>query len=359
MSASDVMKTLASVIGDNEDEATVTKFLDSGFPPLNDASSANWDNGFPVGRLVEIAGPPSSGKTAIATKVMIAAQKAGGVAGFMDHEHSFSSKLATNMGLDTSHGWVYKKPDTFEKSVAIFNKAVAYIRENKLIASDAPIVWVFDSLAAMIPRSTLYDEKGELRDPEKLNMNDHTALARATSTHFKAIALMAEKYDVCVIFLNQLRAKIGVIFGDPRTTTGGSSPEFYFSQRLWLTARQIKKKNQNVPLGMEITGKFVKNKISAPFREATWRFVFQEDGSGRFDVERSLIDYLEENQLIESSGARGSVKFEGKSINKDVLARQIEAEGPAGFAKLKALLPARQTAQIVGSFEVNTSDEKT
>lgn len=352
----DVMKALSSVIGENDKEATVSQFLDSGFPPLNNASSSDWDGGFPVGRLIEIAGPPSSGKTAIATKVMIAAQRAGGLAGFMDHEHSFSTKLAVNMGLDVNKAWIYKKPDTFEKSVAIFNKAVAYTREKKLIPASAPIVWVFDSLAAMIPQSTLYDDKGQLRDPEKLNMNDHTALARATSTHFKAIAMMAETHNVCVIFLNQIRMKIGVMFGDPRKTTGGSSPEFYFSQRLWLSAKQIKKPKQSEPAGMEITGKFVKNKISAPFKEASWRFMFQEDGSGHFDVERSLIDFLDEKHFIERSSKPGDVKFEGKSINKEVLARQIEAEGEVGMKKLKALLPAKYEPPVVASLDLDDSE---
>lgn len=352
MSSEDVMKALADVIGENDEEATVTRFLDSGYPPLNHASTSDWDKGFPVGRLIEIAGPASSGKTAIATKVMIAAQKAGGIACFMDHEHSFSSRLAMNMGLVTDRGWIYKKPDTFEESIAVFNKVVASIREKKLIAKTAPIVWVFDSLAAMIPRSTLYDDKGELRDPAKLNMNDHTALARATSTHFKVLAMMAEKYDVCVIILNQLRSKIGTMFGDPFITAGGSAPEFYFSQRLRLTAKKIRKLKTDSPIGMEITGTFVKNKIAAPFKKATWRFMFQNDGSGHFDVERSLIEYLFENQLIERSGAPGAVKFEGKSINKETLARQIEAEGEAGFNKLKAFLPKKAEFETIGKIDV-------
>lgn len=355
MSASNIMEALADVIGENDEEATVTRFLDTGYPPLNEASTSDWDRGFPVGRLIEIAGPASSGKTAIATKVMIAAQKAGGIACFMDHEHSFSSRLAMNMGLVTDKAWIYKKPDTFEESIAIFNKVVKTIREKELIAETAPIVWVFDSLAAMIPGSTLYDDKGELRDPSKLNMSDHLALAKATSTHFKVLAMMAEKYDVCVIVLNQLRSKIGVIYGDNNTTTGGNAPEFYYSQRLRLSAKKIKKPKIDAPIGMEITGTFVKNKIAAPFKKATWRFMFQNDGSGHFDVERSLIEYLDENQLIERSGAPGSVKFEGKSINKETLARQIEAEGEAGFNKLKALLPKKSEYETIGEIEVSKS----
>jgi protein RecA len=352
------MKALTGVIGANDPEATVRHFLDTGFPPLNNASSADWDNGLPVGRLVEIAGPPSSGKTAIATKAMAAAQAAGGVAGFMDHERSFSLTLAPKLGLDTTPGrLIYKKPETFEESVGIFSLAVSTIREKKLIAKDAPICWVFDSLAAMTPQSVLYDSKGKLRDPKDRNMNDNTALARATSAHFSGIAQIAEKYDVCVIFLNQMRTKIGVMFGDPRKTTGGDSPEFYFSQRIWLSAAQIKVDKEVI--GMEVTGAFVKNKVARPFVKAKWRFMFQPDGTGRFDAERSLVEFLNEQKLLvgvdPSTGKDtkpGYHMWDGKQMTREGIARAVEAEGKAGFDKLKALLPPKYEPPIVAEADM-------
>ncbi|SOC90110.1 protein RecA [Rhizobium sp. AN5] len=354
----DIMKALAGVIGANDPEASVKHFLDTGFPPLNNASSANWDNGGPVGRVIEIAGPPSSGKTAIATALMTAAQKAGGIAAFMDHERSFMSSVAKKIGLDTTPGiFIYKKPETFEQSVDTFHKTVALIRDKKLIAKDAPIVWVFDSLAAMVPQSVLQDAKGNAREAAERNMNDNTALARATSAHFPAIAMIAEKYDVLVIFLNQMRKKIGVVFGDPRKTTGGDAPEFYFSQRLWLSAAQIKGPNGDV-LGMEVSGMFVKNKVARPFAKAKWRFMFQPDGTGRFDVERSLIEFLNEEKLFPTTKPdgkevrKGFVFWEGKEIARENLARQIEAEGPTGFAKLRALLPAAYKPPVVADVEL-------
>jgi len=359
LSPEDIMKSLAGVVGANDEEATVTAYLDSGFPPLNNASSANWDGCFPLGRVIEIAGPPSSGKTAIATAAMAAAQKMGGIAGFMDHERSFSLKLAPRLGLDTTPGpLIYKKPETFEEAVAIFLTAVAHIREKKLIAKDAPICWVFDSLAAMTPQSILYDSKGKRRAAGDRNMNDNTALSRATSAYFPAIAQAAEEHNVCVIFLNQIRTKIGVMFGDPRKTTGGDSPAYYFSQRLWLSASQIKLGTDVI--GSEVTGTFMKNKVSRPFAKASWRFMFREDGTGYFDRERSLIEFLNDQGLIATIDPatgkevkKGYVYWEGKQVTRDNLARQIEAEGPTGFAKLKALLPPKFEAPIVASVELD------
>ncbi|SCW95795.1 hypothetical protein [Ancylobacter rudongensis] len=360
-SPEELAKALAGIIGENDEEATVKQFLDTGFPPLNNASVARWDGGFPVGRLIEIAGPPSSGKTAIATAAMGAAQAAGGVAGFMDHERSFSMALAPRLGLNIKPGhFIYKKPETFEQSVGIFHLAVRTIRDKKLIKPDAPICWVFDSLAAMVPQSVLYDDKGNLRPPEKRNMNDNTALARATSAHFPAIAQIAEQYGVCVIFLNQMRKKIGVMFGDPRKTTGGDSPEFYFSQRLWLSAAQIKAgKESKEVVGMEVTGAFVKNKVARPFAKAKWRFMFMPDGTGRFDAEASLVEFLNEQKLLPTARPdgkpvrQGYVLWEGKEVARSQLPRLIEAEGPAGFAKLTKLLPAAYEAPVISETELD------
>lgn len=350
------MDAIFDAIGDNDVPATVSRYLETGFPPLNFASTSDWGRGLPVGRLIEIAGPPSSGKTAIATKAMIAAQEAGGVAGFMDHERSFDMNLGEVIGLDTkTRGrFIYKKPETFEQSVATFQLAVRTIRENKLIPKDAPICWVFDSLAAMVPHSVLYDSKGNLRPPTERNMNDNSALSRATSAHFPAIAQTAETYDVCVIFLNQFRNKIGVVFGDPRKTTGGDSPAFYFSQRIWLSASQIKK--DKVTLGMKVTGKFVKNKVSRPFLEATWNFMFQDDGTGRFDVIGSLVDFLIEEKIIPAGTGKGKYDWQGKSVGRDTLVKFLEGQGQAGIDALKALLPARYEPPVVAEVDASVED---
>jgi protein RecA len=358
-SAEDIAKSLAGIIGDNDEEATVRSFLNTGFPPLNHGSSSKWDGGLPVGRMLEIAGPPSSGKTAIATAAMAAAQKAGGIAGFMDHERSFSVDLAPRLGLDVTPGrFIFKKPKTFEESLQICAIAARHIRSKKLIAPDAPICWVFDSLAAMVPQSAYYEMKNGkavgVKSLEDRNMNDNSALARATSNSFPAFAQLCEEFDICAIFLNQIRMKIGVMFGDPRKTTGGQAPEFYFSQRLWLSASQIKKGDEVI--GQEVTGKFMKNKVARPFRTASWRFMYQEDGTGRFDRERSLIDFLSEEGILKAGSKAGTIEWNGKSYPKETVARAIEKEGDVGFKKLLALLPANYEPPVVAEVELEQEE---
>lgn len=351
----EIADALASVIGGNDDEATVKQWLDTGFPVLNHAASARWDGGFPVGRMIEIAGPPSAGKTAIATAAMASAQRMGGVAGFMDHERSFSAALAqSRLGLDVTPGrFIYKKPRTFEESVAISHAAWKIIREKKLIPDEAPICWVFDSLAAMVPQSVLVDSKGRERSAEDRNMNDNTSLARATSAHFPALAMLADEYNVCCIFLNQLRTKIGVMYGDPRKTTGGESAAYYFSQRLWLSSSKVKKGTDIV--GTQVTGNFVKNKTSRPFTEADWYFMFEEDGTGYFDREKSLIEFLEKNGHIQKGKPGYVVWTDGKQYPRDTLAKAIRDSG--SFEELVKMLPAQYEAPVVANIQMGELED--
>lgn len=354
-SANELADVMTKLIGGNDKEATVRHFLDTGFPPFNHALSSRYDGGLPVGRLVEIAGPPSAGKTAISTAAMAAAQKMGGLAIFMDHERSFSMSLAPRLGLDVSPSrFVYKKPETFEESFGIVSQVCNAVRERKLIPDDAPICAVFDSLASMVPYSVLYDEKGKKRDGAKRNMTDKMALPQATSQHLPGLAQQFEDQNVCGIFLNQTRTKIGVMYGDPTTTPGGDSPKFYFSTRIMLGAQKIKSAAKGGPiLGQLVTATMIKNKVARPFLKASWRFMYQDDGSGRFDVERSLVDFLEEQKVIEGAGP-GFVNFEGKRIGKEALARQIEKEGRV--EDLRKLLPTNYSAPVAA--EVEEEDEK-
>jgi recombination protein RecA len=351
-SAEEIAKSLTGLIGKNDEAATVSQFLDTGFPPLNYALSGQWDGGFPVGRVVEVSGPPSAGKTAISTKVMSAAQKLGGIAAFADHERSFALKLAKNIGLEDKAGkFIYKKPETLEESFGLCTVAASHIRQNKLIAPSAPIVWVFDSLAAMVPYNVLYDSKGNLRDPKDRNMKDNLGLAAAASAHLPALAQKAEDLGVLVIILNQLRTKPGVVYGDPIYTPGGNAKEFYFSQRVRLSAQKIQqgKGADAQVLGMEVTAKVIKNKVSRPFLTASWRFMFQPDGSGRFDVERSLVEFLASEGLLKPAKP-GYVEWGGKTVHKETLARDIEKRG--AFKELTALLPAAYEPPVVAEVDL-------
>lgn len=329
MSAADLADAIEGVIGSNDEHQEVKIFLDTGYMPLNRDISGSYDGGMPVGRIVEMFGPPSSGKTAIATKVMIAAQQAGGVAAFMDHERSFDVGLAAGFGLDVTKGrWVFKTPETFQESVDYAKKLMQVIRTKELIDEDAPIVIVFDSLASMVPQSILVDSKGKERDAADRNMNDNTALARATSAYFPALAMLAEKYNALLLFLNQARTKIGVMYGDPTTTPGGVSPEFYSSVRIklgrtMLTSGQGKDRQT---VGQAIGSECVKNKVSRPFQKSKWNFMFREDGSGFFDVIGSTIEHAIDEGILKTSGPR--VEWtDGKSYFKSQLAKRIEDEG--------------------------------
>lgn len=323
----DLADFIRDMIGDNDEKQEVRFWLDTGFPPLNKAISNRYDGGMPCGRMVEMYGPPSAGKTAIATNVMIAAQKAGGIAVFLDHERSFDAGLAESLGLDTSPGrWIYKKPETFEASMDLVKRLARGIRERKLIPDDAPMVVVFDSLASMVPHSTLYDSKGGEKDAEDRNMNDNTALARATSAHFPALATIAEKYEVLCLFLNQQRTKMGVMYGDPTSTPGGNAPEFYASVRIKLSRAMLKDKASQEVLGQRITAECIKNKVSRPYQKAAWNFLFKADGTGHFDVAGSLLEYLKEQGKLTVSGA--FIEWvDGKKYYLGPLAKKIIDDG--------------------------------
>lgn len=343
-----IMDALAGTYGKNDEESTVSIWLDTGYVELNHALSGRWDGGLPVGRIIELSGPPSAGKTALATAAMASAQKAGGIGGFSDHERSFSNVLAQKIGLDTTPGrFLFKKPRTFEESIDMMGMTAALIRKKKLIAPEAPIAWVFDSLASMVPQSALFDKNEKERGAADRNMNDNTALARATSAHFPALAQHVEEFGICCIFLNQIRTKLGVLYGDPRTTPGGDAPKFYASQRIMLGSSKITKGTDTI--GAEVTASVIKNKVCRPFTKATWRFMFQPDGTGRFDVERSTIDFLEKNELIEK-GRAGYVKWDGKEVHKEELARRVQAGGL--MPELHKLLPKVYEPEVLSEVEV-------
>lgn len=292
----DLAKSLESAIGNNDKAQEVTNWLDTGYPPFNKILGGDGlKTGVPFGRIIEMFGPSSSGKTAIATLLMIEAQRMGGVAMFMDHENTFDVGMATAMGLKTDFPfWIYKRPETWEQSNTMAMKAAEAIRASKAIKPEAPIMIVFDSVASMIPRSVF--EKGI----DEYTMNDTTALARVTSSTLKAVNQFTSKQNAVMLYLNQIRTKLGVVFGDPTSTPGGSAFEFFASIRLSLGRTKIMEEEDGKKqmVGQIITVKTAKNKVTRPFQEVKLTMMFNEGGGIEFDAVATMVDYLIDNELL-------------------------------------------------------------
>lgn len=322
---------LEKILGENDPFASIDCLLNTGYDPLNYALSGKYDGGFPGGRIVEIFGPESSGKTWLATQAMIAAQKAGGIAGFHDHERSFLPSVGAGLGLDLNpRRLFFRKPETFEGSISTFIKASNAIREAGHIDPKAPLCWVFDSLANMIPQDKFK------KDVTELNMNDMTMLARMSSQIMPVLAMVAERNNACVIILNQMRLKPGVVYGDPNTTPGGNALKFHATTRIQLGAVRLTREEngEKVMYGQQVIARCVKNKGARPFLTAKWKFLFGDDGIGRFDVAGSLIDFAVEKKLLTKAGTR--IEYDGKTYPASVLAKKLENEGRVG--ELTALI---------------------
>ncbi len=317
---------IESAIGKNAKNQEVTVWLDTGYPPLNMAISGEPDKGFPCGRIVEMFGPSACGKTAIATRAMISAQAAGGIAMWMDHERAFDLAVAQSMGLSDERGrWIYQRPETFEASVDTAVKIAKMVREGKLIKPEAPIVVVFDSLTSMIPQSKMFDNKGKAKGTTDYTMHDSMALAKACSACFPALVGLCEKYNILMLFVNQIRLKPGVVYGNPETTPGGNAPEYYSSLRLSLGKEFIKDKATKEVLGQIVRAKVVKNRMFRPWKTAEWNLMFSDKGMA-FDVIGSMVELLAENGILERAG-NGYIWTDGKKYMKPALRAKIETEG--------------------------------
>lgn len=335
----DLSDILATVIGGNDENQGVTNWIDTGYEPLNNIMSGDNSLGLPQGRLVEMYGPSSAGKTLLATMMMISAQRMGGVAGFFDHERSFAVQLAKQLGLNDTRGWIYKQPKTWEESNTLMAKAAKAIRDNKIIPADAPILFVFDSIAAALPKSVA--DKGM----DEYTMNDTTALARVTSTTLKTMAAFAEEYNFTVLYLNQIRTKPGVVYGDPTTTPGGQAMEFYASVRIALGRKKLFEEigGEKVFVGQEITMKATKNKVARPFQECKLRMMYNADGVAYFDVTGSLLDYAIDAKKVAASGARVTW-VDGKSYYRKQLIKHINETGQLRI--LKGLLAGVDLSEL-------------
>lgn len=340
---SDLNSFLAQFLDEDDDLCEVDGWLNTAIPELNFAVGGAVDRGMPVGRVIEIFGPPASGKTFLATQIMIAAQKAGGVAGFSDHERSFQLKLAENLGLDVNSKFLRLKPRTFEESV---NKACRFaqqIREESKIPKNAPLVWVFDSVASMVPAEKLYDDKGNFRgvaggDKKGHNMRDKLALATCCSQAYPQLVQFAEDYGMTILMLNQIRTDPGVMFGNPNKTPGGKSHEYYASVRLSIGKKDIPEKSSEKDFGgFRITAKTVKNKVYRPGLEASWVVKYDERGSLYVDLHETYLDYLIEKGLVEMATTQ-SVMWNGEKKRKTLLLQELRDAGEESLEMLKDMM---------------------
>jgi recombination protein RecA len=267
--------------------------------------------GFPRGRVVEIFGPESSGKTTIALQVIAEAQKTGGMAAFVDAEHALDPAYAKKLGVDVDNLLV-SQPDYGEQALEI---------AEALVRSGAIDVLVVDSVAALVPKAELDGEMGD----------SHMGLqARLMSQALRKLTGIVSKSRTCLIFINQIREKIGVMFGNPETTTGGRALKFYASVRIDIR-RIAAIKEGDIVTGSRTRVKVVKNKVAAPFREAEFDIMYGEGISREGD----LIDLAANNGIVEKSGAWYSYKSERIGQGREN-ARQFLKDNKDTMAKLEA-----------------------
>ena len=309
-----IASAIEEIFGGEPDTVGVRHWLDTGYAPLNMALTGRPLEGLPSGRIVQMYGDSSSGKTVISVDLMIAAQKAGGLALFMDHERTFMKDLAEARGLNMERGrFSLQYPRTFEESITKAVKWARYIRDNELVPESAPLIVVFDSLNSMVPQSKMEKELDELK------MNDKLALAASCSSVFPALTVLAEETDCLMLFLDQIRQDPGVMFGDNTKTSGGKAPGFYSTIRIALSRKVIKK--DGAELGQSIVAKIVKNKVGRPFLTAEWDFLFDEDGSGFLDRIGGMVDYLVNRGIIAKTGAY--LEFKGKKVHRGPLVEAL------------------------------------
>jgi recombination protein RecA len=260
--------------------------------------------GFPRGRVVEVYGPESSGKTTLALSVIGQAQRKGGVAAFIDAEHALDSEYAKKLGVDIDNLLV-SQPDHGEQALEI---------AEMLVRSNAVDIVVVDSVAALVPRAELEGEMGD----------SHVGLqARLMSQALRKLTAIVAKSKTCLVFINQIREKIGVMFGSPETTTGGRALKFYSSIRIDIR-RIAAIKEGDVVTGSRVKIKVVKNKVAAPFRQAEFDLDYGE-GISRVG---ELVDLGIEHRMVQKSGAwfsYGDVRLgQGRENAKQFLRENVD-----------------------------------
>lgn len=275
--------------------------------------------GIPRGRVVEIYGPESSGKTTLTLSLIHQIQKKGGVAAFIDAEHAFDAAYAARLGVKLEDLLV-SQPDTGEQALEI---------AETLVRSSAVDLVVIDSVAALTPKAEIEGDMGD----------SHMGLhARLMSQALRKLTAVTSKSNTCLIFINQIRMKIGVMFGNPETTTGGNALKFYSSVRIDLRRIETLKRGDEV-IGNRVRAKIVKNKVAAPFKEAEFEIHFDEGISLASD----LVDMGTKYNVIDKSGAWFA--FEGERIGqgRDNVRRYLQ-ENPKVAQKIEKVILEKSKA---------------
>jgi recombination protein RecA len=272
--------------------------------------------GLPRGRVVEIYGPESSGKTTIATHVIAEAQKKGGMCAFIDAEHAFDSSYAKKLGVDVDN-LLISQPDYGEQALEI---------ADRLILSGALDVVVIDSVAALVPKSELEGEMGD----SKMGLH-----ARLMSQALRKLTATIAKTNCTCIFINQLREKIGVMFGNPETTTGGNALKFYASVRLDIR-RMAQIKDGDEAIGNRVKVKVVKNKMAPPFRSAEFDIIFGEGVSKTGEI----VDMGVEMGIVQKSGSWFSYDTTKLGQGRDAV-KQLLTDNPELATEIETKIRAK------------------
>ena len=267
-------------------------------------------NGYPRGRVIEIYGPESSGKTTLTLHAIAEAQKAGGIAAFIDAEHAFDRNYAEKLGVDIEN-LIISQPDNGEQALEI--------AEN-LIRSGAIDIVVIDSVAALTPKSEIEGEMGD----SKMGLH-----ARLMSQALRKLTGTISKTNCTVFFINQLREKIGVMFGNPETTTGGNALKFYASVRLDIR-RMTQIKDGDEAVGNHVKVKVVKNKVAPPFRQAEFDIIFGEGISKTGEI----IDMGVELGIVQKSGSWFSYNGDKLGQGRDSV-KQLMLDNPEMAAEIE------------------------
>ena len=299
-----------SIMKMGDDNVQEVEVIPTGSSALNAALGVG---GYPKGRIIEIYGPESSGKTTLAIHAIAEAQKAGGIAAFIDAEHAFDRFYAAKLGVDVDNLWI-SQPDNGEQALEI---------AEQLIRSSAIDIIVIDSVAALTPKAEIEGDMGD----NKVGLQ-----ARLMSQALRKLTSAISKTNTTCIFINQLREKIGIMFGNPETTTGGNALKFYASVRLDIR-RSTQLKDGEEVIGNQTKVKVVKNKVAPPFRKAEFDIMFGEGISRAGEI----IDLGADLGIIKKSGSWYSYNETKLGQGRDA-SKQVIQDNPELAEELEGLI---------------------